>query len=148
MTSMPASRSALAMILAPRSWPSRPGFAITTRIFWATIPQVYEREVDRSRLLAGVAEPGWRAVGLPRRRARAPAPRLRPRRAGAAAVRGRVAAGRRDRDHALASRPLGRPRALGLGGDVRARRELPAARALDPSRRLGHARRDLRAGRP
>src|SRR6185295_13701207 len=32
MTSMPASRSARAMIFAPRSWPSRPGFAITTRI--------------------------------------------------------------------------------------------------------------------
>src|SRR3954471_1796035 len=32
MTSMPASRSARAMILAPRSCPSRPGFATTTRI--------------------------------------------------------------------------------------------------------------------
>src|SRR5258708_30746894 len=32
MTSMPASRRARAMILAPRSCPSRPGFAITTRI--------------------------------------------------------------------------------------------------------------------
>src|SRR5262245_40269479 len=30
---MPASRSARAMTLAPRSWPSNPGFAITTRIF-------------------------------------------------------------------------------------------------------------------
>src|SRR4051794_27309896 len=30
MTSMPASRSARAMIFAPRSWPSRPGFATTT----------------------------------------------------------------------------------------------------------------------
>src|SRR6187200_412578 len=29
---MPASRSALAMIFAPRSWPSRPALAITTRI--------------------------------------------------------------------------------------------------------------------
>src|SRR3954453_14429314 len=38
MTSMPASRSARAMIFAPRSWPSRPGFAATTRILrppWA-----------------------------------------------------------------------------------------------------------------
>src|SRR5436305_6158036 len=33
MTSMPASRSARAITLAPRSWPSRPGFAMTTRIF-------------------------------------------------------------------------------------------------------------------
>src|SRR4029078_198706 len=40
MTSMPASRSARAMIFAPRSCPSRPGFAITTRILGgATIGQ-------------------------------------------------------------------------------------------------------------
>src|SRR6266568_3370995 len=39
MTSMPASRSARAMIFAPRSWPSRPGFAITTLIFCATVGQ-------------------------------------------------------------------------------------------------------------
>src|ERR1700756_1819625 len=32
MTSMPASRSARAMTLAPRSWPSRPGLATSTRI--------------------------------------------------------------------------------------------------------------------
>src|SRR5947209_16206370 len=31
---MPASRRARAMILAPRSWPSRPGLATTTRIFF------------------------------------------------------------------------------------------------------------------
>src|SRR5919201_2750619 len=43
MTSIPASRKARAMIFAPRSWPSRPGFAITTRSFAATSRQVYER---------------------------------------------------------------------------------------------------------
>src|SRR4051794_5533638 len=32
MTSMPASRSARGMIFAPRSYPSRPGLATTTRI--------------------------------------------------------------------------------------------------------------------
>src|SRR4051794_26401879 len=32
MTSMPASLRARAMIFAPRSWPSRPGLATTTRI--------------------------------------------------------------------------------------------------------------------
>src|SRR5919112_4713908 len=37
MTSMPASRRARAMILAPRSWPSRPGFATTTRIFFVLL---------------------------------------------------------------------------------------------------------------
>src|SRR5579884_198852 len=42
MTSMPASRSARAMILAPRSCPSRPGFATTTRIFPATARSVTE----------------------------------------------------------------------------------------------------------
>src|SRR3989338_8252560 len=35
MTSMPASRNARAMTLAPRSWPSRPGLAISTRIFFS-----------------------------------------------------------------------------------------------------------------
>src|SRR3954469_24515132 len=37
MTSMPASRRARAMIFAPRSWPSRPGLATTTRIFRAVV---------------------------------------------------------------------------------------------------------------
>src|SRR3954447_132076 len=32
MTSWPASRNARAMTLAPRSWPSKPGLAISTRI--------------------------------------------------------------------------------------------------------------------
>src|SRR5512147_207296 len=32
MTSKPASRKALAMTLAPRSWPSRPGLPTSTRI--------------------------------------------------------------------------------------------------------------------
>src|ERR1700709_1202351 len=35
MTSMPASRGARAMILGPRSWPSKPGLATTTRILRA-----------------------------------------------------------------------------------------------------------------
>src|SRR6267143_682108 len=34
MTSIPASRSARATTLAPRSCPSKPGFAISTRIFF------------------------------------------------------------------------------------------------------------------
>src|SRR5205823_535401 len=41
MTSMPASRRARAMIFAPRSWPSRPGFAMTTLIFRVTACEVY-----------------------------------------------------------------------------------------------------------
>src|SRR5918911_4712776 len=38
MTSIPASRRARAMILAPRSCPSRPGLATTTRIFLLLVP--------------------------------------------------------------------------------------------------------------
>src|SRR6266487_799772 len=43
---MPASRSARAMIFAPRSCPSRPGLATTTRIFRAT-----RGSLDRGRRL-------------------------------------------------------------------------------------------------
>src|SRR5215212_819713 len=43
MTSMPASRSARAMIFAPRSCPSRPGLATTTRIFWVALGADIER---------------------------------------------------------------------------------------------------------
>src|SRR3982751_244217 len=39
MTSIPASRNARAMIFAPRSCPSRPGFATTTLIFPGTVGQ-------------------------------------------------------------------------------------------------------------
>ena len=63
MTSMPASRSARAMIFAPRSCPSRPGFAITTRIVPGTSAD-YRGASDRHRLVAGVAEPGERAFRL------------------------------------------------------------------------------------
>src|SRR5256885_2940924 len=44
MTSIPASRNARATTFAPRSWPSNPGFAIRTRIFFAIgITSVEER---------------------------------------------------------------------------------------------------------
>src|SRR6188474_1111469 len=115
MTSMPASRSALAMIFAPRSWPSSPGFAITTRTFRGTWAE-YRGAPDRHRLVAGLAEPRQRALGLHARGGRQPRPpRLRTGSARPAARVGEVADGRRDRDHALPPRPLGRPRALGLG---------------------------------
>src|ERR1051325_9565114 len=38
MTSMPASRRARAITLAPRSCPSRPGLATNTRIFLSAMP--------------------------------------------------------------------------------------------------------------
>src|SRR5687768_6549971 len=47
---MPASRSARAMTFAPRSWPSSPGLAITTRIFWlirSTTHQITRSSDDR-----------------------------------------------------------------------------------------------------
>ena len=39
VTSMPASRSARAMIFAPRSWPSSPGFATSTLIALLTMSE-------------------------------------------------------------------------------------------------------------
>src|SRR5690349_22881596 len=49
MTSIPASRSDLAMILAPRSWPSRPGLATTTRMGPLIAGRVYTRSRLRRR---------------------------------------------------------------------------------------------------
>jgi hypothetical protein len=57
-----------------------------------------------------LAEPRRRAVRLPARGPGAAAARLRPGRAGEAARARGLAAGGRDRDHALAPRSLGRPR--------------------------------------
>src|SRR5512138_1285351 len=47
MTSTPASRSASATTFAPRSWPSRPGFAISTR----SLPAMAAPPSHRRRLL-------------------------------------------------------------------------------------------------
>src|SRR4029079_5552248 len=49
MTSIPASRSDLAMILVPRSWPSGPGFATTTRMGPLIAGRVYTRSRLRRR---------------------------------------------------------------------------------------------------
>src|SRR5215471_18171887 len=117
MTSIPASRSARAITFAPRSWPSSPTLAITTRVFRATGAAVYGRATDRRGLLTRLAEPRRRAIRLPRGRRRRPsAPRLRA--GGArppARARRRLAAHRRRRDHPLAPRPLVRSRPLGVG---------------------------------
>src|SRR4028118_485584 len=48
MTSIPASRRARAMILAPRSWPSSPTFATTTLIV-RSIPPILTGRVCRAR---------------------------------------------------------------------------------------------------
>src|SRR5581483_12355132 len=107
MTSIPASRRARAMIFAPRSWPSRPGFATTTLIFPATVGQYRNGETHRRRLLPRVAEPRRRAFGVSARACRPPtARRLRAGGPLAPSRGGRVAEDRRDRDHAFPPRPL------------------------------------------
>src|SRR4051794_26701884 len=57
MTSMPASRSARAMIFAPRSWPSRPGLATTTRILRLLVAALTAASLlhDQLHLLVGGA---------------------------------------------------------------------------------------------
>src|SRR3954447_18680398 len=110
---MPASRRARAMIFAPRSCPSSPGLAITTRILWAIGAAVYGGADHRRWLQPRVAESRQRPFRAPRRTAGATAAGLWARSAGQAeGARGRVAAARLDRHLALASRPLGRPRPL------------------------------------
>src|SRR5215211_6447281 len=59
MTSMPASRSARAMIFAPRSCPSSPGFATTTRIFRLDMARGdYPRRADVGRRIIPAAYSG------------------------------------------------------------------------------------------
>ena len=91
-------------------------------------------------MLARLAEPGRRAVGLPRReRRRAAASRLRPRRPPAAPRRGGVAERRRDRHLTLPSRPLGRRRPVGVGRSSSAPR--PTLRIRSSGCRRAAARR-------
>ena len=110
-----------AMILAPRSCPSSPGLAITTRIFRSTWA-VYGREIHRHRVLTRVAEPRWRTFRLSPRALRVGCSSTVVR----VSCRGWRARGvaprRRDRDHPFPSRPLGGPRPVGLGSDVSGRR--------------------------
>src|SRR5918994_1168129 len=109
------------MIFAPRSWPSRPGLAMTTRIFAATARSIgtltwgrfpapatsryrpdYENEVDHRRMLAGLAESRRGPVRVSRRNRRASrAPRLRRRRARQAPGARGLAPRRRDLPDAL-----------------------------------------------
>src|SRR6187455_1717047 len=78
MTSMPASRSARAITLAPRSWPSRPGLAMTTlsfligagawglddRDFFVLAPDVAQRvaHLAHCRIGADGVEDAWHQV--------------------------------------------------------------------------------------
>src|SRR6266536_4264760 len=65
MTSIPASRNARATTFAPRSWPSRPGFAMSTRIFFGMGSSVEQRLLpdaeDLAHHVADLAERRLRA---------------------------------------------------------------------------------------
>src|SRR5215218_10865353 len=114
MTSMPASRRARAMIFAPRSCPSRPGLATTTRIL---------RLFTRGSLVSGAGAPAQpdpepQRGEAERREAAHVDPRRGQRGAGALLRAGRRAAGRGAR--------------VGLaGGAAAARAAAPGGRGLD-----------------
>src|SRR3954453_9154723 len=65
MTSIPASRNARAITFAPRSCPSRPGFATTTLIFPAIGRILEDRRLapDAPHIAEGVAHLAHRDVG-------------------------------------------------------------------------------------
>src|SRR5690348_3540702 len=62
MTSMPASRSARAMILAPRSCPSSPGLATTTRIFFSVAGGIEAAGILKNWSFAVAAEHGLQSA--------------------------------------------------------------------------------------
>src|SRR5271169_6666773 len=70
MTSTPASRSARATTFAPRSWPSRPGLAMTTRMLLMNPLHRIADRVRPARLAATgrVAAPARPAGGATTRR--------------------------------------------------------------------------------
>ena len=81
MTSMPASRSARAITLAPRSCPSSPGFAITTRILDSIRAQAYAEPAGYHPGRCGPASfsspsspCSWRPAAAPRTRSPTRAP--------------------------------------------------------------------------
>ena len=84
-----------------------------------TMPHCAGEAHDR-RVLARLAEPRGRTVGVPGRGLRTRPAGLRSRRAPAPPRAGRVATRRCDRDHAFPPRPLGRSRAVDVRLDVRA----------------------------
>src|SRR5215218_2092394 len=68
MTSIPASRRARAMILAPRSCPSRPGLATTTRILRAVAASIRPGTLARQGVQPGSgadAQAPWRRHATP-----------------------------------------------------------------------------------
>src|SRR5918994_3897470 len=135
---MPASRRARAMIFAPLSWPSRPGLAMTTRIFLATGGSVYGGEAHGHRLVSGLAEPRERSIRLPARGPGQAAPRLRPGRSRPAAPERRPRGC--DRDHPLAPRPLRRPDSLGVAERLQPRGRQEPPGALAAARQRARAR--------
>src|SRR5215218_1038804 len=120
------------MIFAPRSWPSKPGLAITTLIFVAMASAVYGGASEGHRLVPRLAEPRRGLLRLPRR---GPvAARLRPWSAREIARAGTMADRRGDRDHPPPPRPLGRSHPVGLGRSLRSGGAAPEAEALAAAR--------------
>src|SRR3954447_22772532 len=107
MTSMPASRSARAMILAPRSCPSKPGLATTTRI----LPLDAASTAGRDPIRHAAAGDSRCAKPEAVRRGEAGLCRFTP--------GGTASSPRGDRRHALARRGIHLARGLlGRAGDV------------------------------
>src|SRR5439155_26544960 len=147
MTSIPASRSARAMIFAPRSWPSSPGLATTTRIFRVCVLFTAAADVMAPAAAAGLSSAlALGGAGRPARqlavRGRLVAEERRPRRA---APRGACRIGaRRQAVGAAGAAPAGAaPRRAQRVGDAEARPRRAAPRCprvVDVARRLDDVR--------
>ena len=130
MTSIPASRRARAMIFAPRSWPSRPGL----RSPLGSSPAHGQNTAVRLTVIG--SSPAWPNPGSAHSGYMLQADGSRVLLDCGPGVLGRlrehgVAGCRRDRDHALPPRSLGRPRAVGMG------QLLPRVEPPSRSRRSG-----------
>src|SRR5579875_1230596 len=137
---MPASRSARAMILAPRSWPSSPGLATTTRIFRSAAVE------DTARFYPGRPDGRPSPADRPARRAQKRAGELaRSEAAGGAGPLRAIPLARRGRG------PAGRGGSAGPGPALpREDRLAPpplAAEETDERRPLEGRRTDLALGR-
>src|SRR4029450_12113487 len=158
MTSMPASRSALATTLAPRSCPSSPGLATTTPMRpCATVPAaplaVACRPAPRCRAAPGTILPGHLPAPTPnpgeddRRADQRPATAARPRPPGPDRLPAAAGGPGAQADPAQPARPrLDRRLGPARGGDPGRRRAVPG-QGRPPGPALGPRPRRLRVAR-